>query len=282
MTLKIKLNTFACSNSIKKLIGDFDFEYFFSDIAKFAFTFLYDYDLYYHWTWAYFLQNTNVYTATGLPDERLFNQELLRVTLIHEMFKPDSNNVENPIPELFHYWQKNIAEITLIGRQIVTNGYFTSTTKNYLKFIFEVYSNQSCQKLMQIIAQKHYPINKNLNNGDEVIKELLKPESTEDSLEIEKSHDILRLIHKKSCDYSESIKKENAVVDDELKGIQAGTYIFISAISHATLSILKEDMNNKLALLRRDWDTGEPNTKFVQQANNSLLIDTCGGFSLPI
>ena len=282
---KIKgiIDSSSFSNSVQQLIQDFNFEYFFSDLAKYIFTFLYDYDLYYHWTWTYFLQNTNVYTAIGLPDERLLNQELLRVSLINEIFNPGKEIVQNPIPELFHYWQKNIGEITPIAKQLVTNDYLKSETRKFLKFIFKVFSVQNSSKLLRKINEYEYPNNDNFDDGIKKTEQLLAfgdsaNTTHEISRPLEKSKKILKLIHKKSLNYKKILSAEQAVIDHDLQGLKADTFIYISAVSHATLLILKDEMGNNLDLLRRDWNDGQPNIKFIKNAKNTLLIDSCGGF----
>lgn len=281
------------------LIRNFDFFYFFSDITKMAYTFLFDYELYEFWCWTYFLQDSSMYTSKGLPDGALFQKELLRIALIKEIFKDDASHsyVKNPAPEIFDLWQKHIEEVTHLAKQIVKTTAFKEAKEKFSQYILDhsigtinddelgdvLASNGAREQFITanskntvVDLKQIVKITRNMEmgllklSGDGSINYNLSPQ-----FKLIKYHAILFETYLKTGDFGfENMDGQGDGLTDSLKH---HNFYKICAVGHATLSLFQKEIKTT-RILRRNWQQGHPIKEFTTLESPGVFIDPCGGF----
>ena len=282
------------------LVKNFDFFYFFSDMAKMAYTFLFDYELYEFWCWAYFLQDSSMYTAKGLPDAALFQKELLRIALIKEIFetgKESAPYVKNPAPEIFDLWQKHIEEVTELAGIIVNTEVFIHAKNKFSKYILDqslgTITDAELVKVWSLNSTREQFMTSNPESTVEDLKQILEVTremelgllklssnlkiniNLSPQFKLIKYHSILfRTYLKNGHKKLENIKE---ILNETPDTLEHFNFYKICAVGHATLSIFKEEIKTT-RLLRRNWQEGYPIQEFTAQESEGVFIDPCGGF----
>ncbi|WP_340199957.1 hypothetical protein [Ascidiimonas sp. W6] len=297
-TAVIAKNKGIFSKEQSQLIENFDFFYFFSDLTKMAFTFLFDYELYEFWCWTYFLQDSSMYTTKGLPDAELFQKELLRIALIKKVFKKDEDDsfVKNPAPEIFDLWQKYVAEVDTLAEIIVQTSEFQVAKEKFSSYIlgqsFGTLSDEdqenlwnennamesyiaSNQKLTGIKGPRISDIVRKLDSG--LIK-MAKDDDVYNNLITQfrfiKNRGILFETYLKTKDY-DFLKMDGFSGEDYVHNKE--NFYMICAVGHAVLSLFQKEIGTT-RLLRRNWQEGSPIEKFIRYEDAGIFIDPCGGF----
>lgn len=290
VSLKKEIDLSRFDSVSNNLFDEFNFWYFFADISKYMFTFLFDYELYEHWTWVYFLQNTNMYTATGLPDERLLNQEMLKISLINTFFFDDENKkaykIKCPTSELFHSWQKKVKNIKELASLIIDTEFMKDECSKYISFIitnFGLAENEN-ESFNKFVYDECYEVeNDNIESGRRIIRELcLKNISKKNkfSRKLRRLANQMRVIYRKSQEYQDDLIKGEIICDESYPNEELIYFFFYTSISHSYLTILKKEMKNQLNTLPRNWDDGEPieSAAKAEINNGKIFIDPFGGF----
>ncbi|WP_025665045.1 hypothetical protein [Aquimarina megaterium] len=265
---------------------NFDFFYFFADIAKLGFTFLFDYQLYEYWSWTYFLQDSSHYQNNGLPDEGLFQKELLRISLIKRFFNDeDENLVQSPVPELFDLWQESIEDIHELAKQIIDCNHFKEDIRLFSEYIFidkfkmDNSNYQVAVGTMELEMRNKLPDQHGkINKGEMKLLTGLKKPFPDNNYPVPDAYLQLKLINWSSL-YIQSEDGKNGYRGEltKLFKLEKGALYLICSMSHATLSLFKEK-GGAIKLLRRDCKKGKPLPDFTCKEGASLFIDPFGGF----
>lgn len=255
------------------MIKDFDFFYFFSDLAKMAYTFAFDYDLYEFWAWAYFLQDSSLYNATGFPEKGYFRRELIRMSLIKCTFNYDAELVDNPVPETFDVWQKSIQDIYALSCIIVHDDDFKKAKQEFLHSILSIDSTVS---IPHPAMHKEKHVSENDTSIDDVIQYSEKISIVLHENGQKNGGKELVRIKLKSDFIQQKIKNKENIYTRDFTDRNLDPFYFVCAISNATLYLLKEDIVN-LKLLKRCNLNGHPVKKYLER-EKTMFIDPCGGF----
>jgi len=284
----------------KILFEEFDFFYFFADIAKLAYTFLFDYELYEYWSWTYFLQDSSHYLNYGLPEESLFKKEFFRISLIKAFFEDDKSKVKCPTSDLFDLWQNSIEEIYKLANKIVDNEKFKTAIYEYSEYIFvkcfrlkdEEFTEMSDKQLKEIsdkilkkISKLSIKIFHETDNFD--AEKLISYEigiakcidvTLGNSRGATEFYNILKLLKASSLKCSVNLEKGETPDLNEIFELEKGSFYIISALSHAVLSTFFKK-GKKLKFLNRNREDGIP---FPISKNSigepSVYVDPLGGY----
>jgi hypothetical protein len=281
------------------LIAHFDFFYFFSDITKMAYTFLFDYQLYEFWCWTYFLQDSSMYTSKGLPDSTLFQKELLRIALIKEIFEDDETRpfVKNPAPEIFDLWQKHIEEVTQLARLIVHTDAFMEAKDKFSHYIldhsFGTITDAELGEVLAINSAREQFITANPESTVVDLKQIVKitrqmelgllklsPDiainyNLSPQFKLIKYHSILFETYLKTGD--KGFENMDGSANGAAGQLKRENFYMICAVGHATLSLFQKEIKTT-RILRRNWQKGHPVKEFTTQEFPGVFIDPCGGF----
>jgi hypothetical protein len=284
LELAPELNSFQ-----RSALNSFDFFYYFSDLAKMTYTFLFDYDLYEYWSWAYFMQNSSMYKSSGLPENVRFQRELLKMCLVKNVFNPELKHVRNPAPELFDLWQKSILDIENLSKLIKSNDKFEKATFIFSKFILvdSLVKREKIDDGERISAFKIKLYNDIKENGiinyiegkkaDRKIDQILQNLLGSDNEGIMYLQDDVKILKYASLLLQYQIKNNSSLHLKELMELPFGKFYYICALSNASLSVFKGNESTP-KILRRDWQKGIPLIEFSTKEKASLFVDPCGGF----
>lgn len=278
------------------LVRNFDFTYFFTDLAKMAFTFLFDYSLYEYWAWTYFLQDSSLYEKKGQPDEELFQKELLRISLIKFLFEDDSN-VLNPVDETEDLWEKHHQDIAIATVAITNTLPFKEAVGDFISYLFST-------PFKDMDLSHGEP-----NSGDDTSlrfylwKKLYVPgtpkkEHIEEEFKTKKyeklnkivaytgrtniPHDDNIIVLYLLSQYIKAEMKAGKCLNDNLTNLKSlfdtedGYFMYICAISHACLTLFRNDNEHPLLLQRTD--DGKPSEEFLKKETPNIFSDSTGGF----
>lgn len=291
---------FCKFQQVNTIFEDFDFRYFEIDVIKYMYTFNFNTELYYFWSWVYFFQNTSVFNTLGYVDRVSFDKELFRVMLIIGTFDRDklmSNDLNYPIPEVYDYWEASYQKIKKIIIQLIDMQSFIDLVKILINRYKEIVKIEMPSQAKNGI---HTHLKNELKKEDfKEIKEEIALKSRRkfilkklmkylDTNELEGIEDIEK--RWKTLEYSYAVYNLNLQNCTPLLYNSPSTNIetisepsstmFFNRISYTTLLWYFKKMNGSINLLKREPKTGKPIYNFIDKNDKTIyaFVDPQGDF----
>ncbi|MEJ0101750.1 MAG: hypothetical protein WDO19_03925 [Bacteroidota bacterium] len=277
--------------------GKIDIDYLVLDAVRLCIQCNFDFRIFTFWFWSYNLQNSSLYNAYGMMEERNFTTELVRYILLSKMFEIPATDLKCPIKELELYWEryyglldevisgcfkdKSFDELfsefksqvyKLVERSIGHTGQTEFADSTFFKWE-EKFGKPDEERFNQIMAQYITMLTR-------LTERLGKEITGKPTTRIEyfyKSN--LWFDHK----YGEHIRNGKPVLynKEEFRNPQ----MFIVALIFSYLRILYSLNGPDVHLLRRNWENGEVYKCFLDSDEDDFLyyVDQTGGtfFSCP-
>ncbi|MDB5231661.1 MAG: hypothetical protein JWN76_2466 [Chitinophagaceae bacterium] len=238
-----------------------DLQYYLVDTMRFIISFNFDFELFYYWFWTYNFQNSSLYNKTGGMNEIHFKKELFRILFIGKLLGFDTENLKCPLPEIFTFWDRHFKTIS---KQV--NRYHDFLKENdilrkLLGFLFKF-----LDKTIGRMGNDYRNVPSKLSDNIAKVIQQLSNEG------IILTTQVVNFLFSKALfcqDLADKTNKYN-VDNSSLFYFQCFMYYYLDNIYKAN--------NKTIALLRRNWLTGQPLKCFLQeQAEHLYVVDQTGG-----
>lgn len=227
-----------------------EINYFIIDSIRFALTFNFNFDLFYHWFWTYNFQNSALFNTSGMINEYRLKSELFRIMLVKNYFGV-KKKMKCPSPEIYSYWKIHYDKIEKISKVFLDEidadvGFFGFINDTFTKYF-----------------EDNYMTNEIMNNEkwEIALKQLEKLKGK--VLNLDKfdapfnGKFIFNIMEEK--DYSNNL-------------------YFLDNLMWNLLKKHYDNNNEDITTMKRDWDKGEVLSQYNSNYDNVLYsIDATGG-----
>jgi len=272
--------------------GVLDINYLIYDVYRFIYGCNYDVRLLEHWIWAFSLQNTSMYNSRGLIEEKFFRAKLLEVLCIFRLVGV-GQLPECPIPELYNFWTRYFAHYKKIVDLIFDD--------NAIAYIFKDHFSQSLSghrsvKILVhsgLIFQHGNPSGISVQGVDGGLSLLSEdrfvavskdaspaPSTVVNILFFEQRINIFGQIISligKELRAGRPVLYDPSKLGNEESAINET--LFLSVLLNAYLHLIYDANGRQINLLRRSFESGEPDLDFLHphDTNGLYKIDSFGG-----